>query len=140
MKTRGISSIAIVIVVIVAVAAAGGAFILIRRTPEQAGPSGGEGLPNGGPPPSEGMSVIFTGSTYQYVTQKPTGWFTTGQDADIVLGLTGFDRAEPTLFNHPMKVATDGTGLVLADTWNNRVLIWNSIPTENNKRPDLVIG
>jgi len=39
-----------------------------------------------------------------------------------------------------MKVATDGTRLILADTWNNRVLIWNSIPTVNNKAPDLVIG
>ena len=32
-----------------------------------------------------GITVNFTGSTYASVTEKPTGWFETGQDADIVL-------------------------------------------------------
>jgi len=86
------------------------------------------------------IAVNFTGSTYESVTEKPTGWFETGQDADIVLGLNDFGKATPTIFNHPMKIATDGERLILPDTWNNRVLIWNSIPVEINQPPDLVIG
>ena len=39
-----------------------------------------------------------------------------------------------------MKIATDGERLVLADSSNNRVLIWNSIPTQINQSPELVIG
>jgi len=143
MEDDGIGLVAAVVVVLVVLGAVGGVFIITRWVAEQPeAPGEGENLPpdGGQPPQSEGISVVFTGSSYQSVTQKPTGWFTTGQDADIVLGPTDFDKAEPTLFNHPMKVATDGTRLVLADTWNNRILIWNSIPNENNKRPDLVIG
>jgi len=29
---------------------------------------------------------------------------------------------------------------MVADTQNNRVLIWNSIPTQNNQPADLVLG
>ena len=39
-----------------------------------------------------------------------------------------------------MKIATDGERLVLADSSNNRVPIWNSIPTQINQSPELVIG
>ena len=35
---------------------------------------------------------------------------------------------------------SDGTKLIVADTGNNRVLIYNSIPTSNNAAADLVIG
>ncbi len=89
---------------------------------------------------SEKITANFTGSAYESVTEKPTGWFETGQDADIVLGLNDFGKASPTVFNHSGKIATDGERLILADTWNNRVLIWNSIPTQINQPPDLVIG
>jgi len=88
----------------------------------------------------EEISVSFTNFTYEPVAEKPSGWFKTGQDADIILGLNDFGKASPTIFNHPMKIATDGKRLILADTWNNRVLIWNSIPTQINQPPDLVIG
>lgn len=40
----------------------------------------------------------------------------------------------------PVGVATDGIRLVIADTQNNRVLIWNSIPTSNGQPADLVLG
>jgi len=142
-EDNGIGLVAVVVVVLVVLGAVGGIFVITRRAAEQPGtPGEGENLPPGGgqPPQSEGISVVFTGSSYQSVTQKPTGWFTTGQDADIVLGLTDFGKADPTLFNHPVKVATDGTKLVLADTWNNRVLIWNSIPTTGTEQPNIVLG
>lgn len=40
----------------------------------------------------------------------------------------------------PTAVATDGTILAVADTNNNRVLIWRSIPTTNNQPADVVVG
>ncbi len=40
----------------------------------------------------------------------------------------------------PTSVATDGRYLAVADTDNNRVLIWNTIPTTNGKAADVVVG
>jgi len=40
----------------------------------------------------------------------------------------------------PTAVASDGTHLAVADTLNNRVLIWNHIPTNSNQPPDVVVG
>lgn len=40
----------------------------------------------------------------------------------------------------PSAVWSDGTRLVVADTLNNRVLIWNSFPTSNGQAADLVLG
>lgn len=40
----------------------------------------------------------------------------------------------------PTSVASDGTHLAVADTLNNRVLIWNTIPTTMNQPPDVVVG
>ena len=40
----------------------------------------------------------------------------------------------------PTAIASDGTILAVADTENNRVLIWNSIPTVNGAPADIVLG
>lgn len=40
----------------------------------------------------------------------------------------------------PTAVASDGIHLVVADTDNNRVLIWNRIPVSNQHPPDVVVG
>ena len=40
----------------------------------------------------------------------------------------------------PTAVATNGTILAIADTNNNRVLIWNSIPTSPAVAPNVVLG
>ncbi len=67
-------------------------------------------------------------------------WFQTGQDAYIILSAIGFnDTGGSLLFNHPMNIASDGTRLLLADTRNNRILIWNSLPG-GNVEPDIVLG
>ena len=68
------------------------------------------------------------------------------QPADVVLGQANFNVAvQPdltkatsdahanTLLN-PVSVSSDGTRLYVADLGNNRVLIWNSIPTTNQQR------
>jgi len=43
-------------------------------------------------------------------------------------------------FRLPTAVATDGTHLVVADTDNNRVLIWNTLPTSAGQPADVVLG
>ncbi len=66
--------------------------------------------------------------------------FTTGQEADIVLGELGFNTSGgPLLFNHPKGIATDGTTFMMADGNNNRVLVWSELPT-GNVEPDWVLG
>ncbi len=42
--------------------------------------------------------------------------------------------------SEPKGVFTDGTRLVVADTGNNRVLIWNSTPEHSNSAADIVVG
>ncbi len=77
---------------------------------------------------------------YKYVKEKPTGWFETGQDADIMLSGIDFNNTGGALlFNHPKGIASDGKRLILSDTYNNRVLIWNNMPMRNQE-PDLVLG
>jgi hypothetical protein len=66
--------------------------------------------------------------------------------ASLVLGQENFAvndlKLVPTnaSLRQPNAVATDGVRLVVSDTDNNRVLIWNSLPTWNNQPADLVLG
>jgi uncharacterized protein (TIGR03437 family) len=46
----------------------------------------------------------------------------------------------PTGMSSPTGVASDGVHLAVADTNNNRVLIWNKLPTAMNQPPDVVVG
>jgi len=68
---------------------------------------------------------------------------------DIVIGQTGvFDTeanqglAAPTAatLREPSGVATDGTRLVIADTGNNRVLVFATIPASSGASADFVLG
>lgn len=72
------------------------------------------------------------------------------QPADLVLGEPNFSTAPPAttsdlpptasnLFS-PVSVTSDGTHLFVADLGHNRVLIWNSIPTQNGQAADVVVG
>jgi hypothetical protein len=73
---------------------------------------------------------------------------------NLVLGQGSTDECVPNrggspdlgTMNQPTGVWTDGTRLVVADTGNNRVLIWHSFPTLSNpvtlegEPPDRVLG
>ena len=87
------------------------------------------------------IPVETLSTTYQYGNlSNKTGPFVSNQDADIVLGAIDFNTTGgPLLFNHPSGIATDGTRLLMADSYNNRVLIWNTLP-ESNESPDIVLG
>lgn len=68
-----------------------------------------------------------------------------GQNADIVLGQTDFVTVArltvtASTMRGPQGVWIQDGKLLVADTQNNRVLIWNSIPTQNNQPADLVLG
>lgn len=66
--------------------------------------------------------------------------FETALSADIMLSGIDFNNTGGSLlFNHIGHIASDGTHLILADRNNNRVLIWNSLPTSNTP-PDVVLG
>lgn len=73
-----------------------------------------------------------------------------GQAADYELGQSSFNGAPPpteitdpatasNLFS-PVSVTSDGQRLFVTDLGHNRVLIWNSIPTQNNQAADVVVG
>ncbi|HSU57872.1 MAG TPA: hypothetical protein VLI55_01060 [Bryobacteraceae bacterium] len=61
-----------------------------------------------------------------------------------VLGQPNYTGTNPGVTSQSMQtpnaVATDGQMLAVADTNNNRVLIWKSIPSTVNAPPDLVVG
>jgi uncharacterized protein (TIGR03437 family) len=72
------------------------------------------------------------------------------QPADVVLGEPNFTTAPasttsdlpPTANNlfDPVSVTSDGQHLFVTDLGHNRVLIWNSIPTQNGQAADVVVG
>jgi hypothetical protein len=64
-----------------------------------------------------------------------------GASANLVLGSSSCTAGtSSTLMNAPRGAWTDGTHLVVSDTGNSRVLIWNSFPTTNSQPADLVLG
>ena len=65
--------------------------------------------------------------------------------ADVVLGQPDFTTTEikPAAQNtlrNPLGTAYNGRVLAVADTDNNRVLIWRSLPTVNQQPADFVVG
>lgn len=100
---------------------------------------------------TDGVRVIVSDAGNNRVliwTSFPTR---NGQPADIVLGQPDFTSAlanrdgiltttSASGLRGPRGVAYDGTRLYVADNQNNRVLIWNTLPTENGKAADVVLG
>ncbi|NQT84142.1 hypothetical protein HQ563_14035 [bacterium] len=86
------------------------------------------------------LEVEFIDSSYKVAEGNVSGWFSTGQQADIVLSAIDFNNTGgPLLFNHNAGIASDGTRLLLADRNNNRALVWESLP-ESNVEPTMVLG
>lgn len=66
-------------------------------------------------------------------------WYTTGQNADLMVSGKDFDHTGG-YFNHPNGLATDSTRLLVCDRFNNRILVWNALPTDWDAAPDFVLG
>jgi hypothetical protein len=71
--------------------------------------------------------------------------------ADVVVGQTdmfyhqpnqgGYDgNADAHTLYHPASAAIDSGRLFIVDYWNNRVLIYNTVPAVNNAAADIVMG
>jgi len=69
---------------------------------------------------------------------------TTAAAADVVVGQSTFGISTTACTNstlsHPDSVEVAGGKLIVTDTQNNRVLIWNTIPTTNGAAADVVLG
>lgn len=73
---------------------------------------------------------------------------TSGTPASFVLGQPDFATTAPTTtatgLAQPTKVSISNNGaggqLVVTDSNNNRVLIWNTLPTTTGTPPDVVVG
>jgi len=69
-----------------------------------------------------------------------------GGQANVIVGqpdivtVTALNPPTSSSLRLPLGVASDGNILAVADTSNNRVLIWKSIPTTNGKPADIVLG
>jgi uncharacterized repeat protein (TIGR01451 family) len=98
-------------------------------------------------------SAISSKGVLAIVSQNGAGvrlWKTiydaNGKAADIVVGQNSFTCSlavcTQSLFKNANGVAfsPDGNKLLVSDSDNNRVLIWNSIPTSNGQPADVVLG
>lgn len=75
---------------------------------------------------------------------------TNGQPADYVLGEPNFTTApspetfsfpaQPNNLFYPVSVSSDGQRLFVTDLGHDRVLIWNSIPTQTAQPADVAVG
>ena len=73
---------------------------------------------------------------------------TSFEPADIVLGQANFSgvlanrggAAAGDTVSGPTGVAICGSRLFVADTTNNRVLVWNTFPTQNGQSADFALG
>lgn len=85
------------------------------------------------------FSLLLSQQTYAY---------TTNMNASVVVGQQNFTSGSAnqggstgaSTLNMPYSGYTDGTKFFVADNANNRVLIYNSIPTSNTPSANVVIG
>jgi len=69
----------------------------------------------------------------------PADWII-GQPNFTSEGRNAKHEPGPSTLNVPTGICSDGQYLVVADAWNNRVLIWQSLPTRDNQAADVVLG
>ena len=69
---------------------------------------------------------------------------TTGVPANLVVGQPGFGSTTELPANsdlvNPEDMFVVGSKLIVADSGNNRILIWNTIPTASGTPADIVLG
>jgi hypothetical protein len=91
------------------------------------------------------VAVADTGNNRVLLWNTPIGMMK--QPADIVLGQSNpttvtanSGGVDPSRMNGPCGVAMNSTRLVVADTANNRVLVWNTWPSSTGAAADFVLG
>ena len=94
---------------------------------------------------TDGTRLVVADSLNNRVLIWSTIPTTSGVAADLVLGQADFTTKTPraqssTNLVEPAGVAISGTRLLVADRYQQRVLIWTTFPTGNNQAADLVLG
>jgi len=93
---------------------------------------------------SDGTRLFVTDYNNSRILIWNTAPTTTQAAADVVVGQPGFGSVATgctaTLMNYPEGVTAAGGKLIVADTANSRILIWNSIPATNGVPADIVLG
>lgn len=80
-------------------------------------------------------------NSYRKASGNVRNAFSGGQAADLALSCFGMDKSGgATTYNHPNGIATDGKRFFVCDSWNNRVLVYNALPTLASAKPALVLG
>lgn len=82
---------------------------------------------------------LFVSGSYAY---------TSGMSASVVVGQSSFtgnsaDQGGATSgygYNYNMGMVVIGNKLLVSDSFNYRILVYNTFPTSNNAHPDVVIG
>jgi uncharacterized protein (TIGR03437 family) len=105
---------------------------------------------NGNPQANNNRVLVFRGVSS--MVKPPDFQYPQGADpckicvgsASMVLGQPDFNTTAYTITSKGMRtptaVATDGKVLAVADTDNNRILIWRTLPTQMDQPADVVIG
>jgi NHL repeat len=71
--------------------------------------------------------------------KTPADWCI-GQKNFSAEGRNGKGDIGPDTVNVPTGICVMEGGLVVADTWNHRILVWKSVPRDNNTPADIVLG
>jgi hypothetical protein len=92
---------------------------------------------------AKGGKLVIPADGHRVLIWNPVP-VTNGAPASTVLGQLRFDDSAPgdgaADLNVPLGAWTDGRLLAVADTGNNRVLIWTTFPTTNKQPADIVLG
>ncbi len=100
-----------------------------------------------GPPASDGTSLFVSDAQNHRVlvynpiptANTPAASFALGQP-NLTTTTANTGGASPATMNSPAGLAIAGTRLAVADRGNNRVLLWNAIPTGANSAADVILG
>jgi hypothetical protein len=87
-----------------------------------------------------GLCVLFFSSLVQAYTTNQSGELAVGQPNLISYNVNNVIGPNANTLYSPNSVYSDGVRLFIADSRNNRVLIYNSIPVNNYATADVVIG
>lgn len=109
---------------------------------------GADGLVGPGAVTTDGTKLIIADSSNHRVlifNQFPT---TNGASADVVIGQPDFTSrsanqggsARQNTLSNPRSVIAAAGKLLISDSTNRRVLVYNQIPTYNNASADVVVG
>ncbi|KKR10429.1 MAG: NHL repeat containing protein [Parcubacteria group bacterium GW2011_GWA2_39_18] len=97
---------------------------------------------------TDGTKLYVSDSSNQRVLIYNTVPTLSGASADVVVGQTDFisnsanqgGSVAANTLSSPQGIYSDGTKLYVSDSGNNRVLIYNTVPTSSNTSANAVIG